>query len=337
MNMVFICHTPLHCLLSWIISKDCDHSTMVWVSDSDIDTKYLKAINRQMESDLLVLSGAFQSKSIIERLSARVSNIRRIASRFKNRPFERVVVFNDVAPEDQYMIHLAKKWNSEVWLGEDGVAIYETGGYFSYSLLEKILAKAIYGVWWRPKARIGASISASKLFASAPGLLRKDVTLAGAEVVPFPVHKAQEASILLEASGIESPWHSEYVLCILPLITDDNADKVLGMVREVTANAKSTVLKPHPRQTSEAFSLLKSLFDKHEKVLPKNFPCELLCLGQKKPTMVIGLGSSGLHLIKSFCPEIDVRFYSSPDLQLSEEWRSFYDHFGIKAWSSEER
>lgn len=330
-NVVF-CHTPLHCLIAWLTFRTGRETLLIWISDSDIDPAFLKAISNSMGAELLVLGGSVQSRGVLGRLATRVRNLKVLRKTLRQQSVSHLLVFNDVAPEDQFVIARVHKSNAEIWLGEDGVAIYKTGGWFHYAFLEKVVAKLVYGLWWKPLPRIGSNQLISQLLATAPQIVREDVECHAA-VSRLPPISPQQGDELFDLLNIDKALVGDSVLCILPLLTPENLLQVGRFLRGINVSDKKVLVKPHPRQSAYEFDKLKRIMEVESlTILPGNFPCELICASSEKPSLVVGFESSGLHIIKSLFPSVEVRScnISSSCAESEAAWQSFYAHFGIE-------
>ena len=296
---------------------------LLFIADSDTSSKFLQEIGSMLSAEVIVCSGSYGAKNATIKLLRRVNNIRffRRKKVFKN--MSHLLTFNDVAVEDQFALDQAKAIGSEVWLGEDGVAIYETGGSFYEPLHVRWLAKLFYGRWWRQKAKIGMDSTIGNIFAAFPSLVEAHVAQ-GKNLFPLRNFDHDDYSFLARSCGVRQWGGSRSALVILPVLTESLAKFSKLLCGDLIENEYNVLIKFHPRDSGKYLSDLESKFSEKAYVVPKNIPCELYCMTNDAPNIVVGFRSSALHLIKALAPDTDVRFWESGSERLSIKWKDFY-------------
>ncbi|SFR42303.1 hypothetical protein SAMN04488073_0953 [Marinobacter gudaonensis] len=328
---VIICHTPLHCLLAAFICVPNPTNRLFFISDANIDYEFLRRIASDISARLVVLPGSQGCRNIASRLLRRRANLKFLKRAQIASGNERLLIFNDVAVEDQFAIHVVSRNGSPIWLGEDGVAIYDVGGEFRSSKVDTWLGKLLYGTWWSPKRKIGADSRIHKVFAACPSLVTAEVAK-GKDLQQLVLGNGSGLASQLGFLNPEGPRSNRVALVILPVITAENISIMKFLLRQLLSDGFKVVLKFHPRERRQDKYMSELDFGNLYGILPDNIPCELAFFSGIMFKLVIGFRSSALHLIKAFFPEIDVRFWESSHGAGSSSWRRFYKQVEVSEY-----
>lgn len=323
MKTVIICHTPLHCLLSSAISRDCPNVVLVFISDSDINLKFLDEIGAMISAKVFIRPGSYQAKGVLSRFWRRTRNIHFFKRRKIFDNVSRLITFNDVAVEDQFAFHQAKLFGAEVWLGEDGVAIYETGGGFYESPAVQLMASLFYGRWWHPKERIGTDSAIAKIYASFPSMV-VDHVARGKALYPLAHFDRADYTLLARYCGWKDSKSDTTALIILPTLSQAVVSFVKLTCNDLVHNGYHVLVKFHPREVGTSIINVERELPDSISIVPKNIPCELLCMTENPPDLVVGFRSSALHLIKAMVPSANVRYWETGSGNASMKWKEFY-------------
>jgi len=330
MKTLFVCQTPLHFLLATLLLQtEKKEATFVWVEESAIDAEFVKNIVNINNAKLIKLRGAYRSKGKIERASHRLSNIKELKNIVLKHNFNELFIFNDLPPETQFLIHEIDKSGGHIFLGEDGVALYETAGIIKANMLNKLFGKFVYGKWWSSEEKIGINPKIKTIYACKPELVRSEIAHAKT-VLCMP--KLGDQRIINLFKTILPPTGSTeiFILCILPLLNSSSARELNSYLRHLMTIKVKLAFKFHPReQELNVLGLTQNIPSSNYIIMPKDMPAEFFCMISPPPSMVIGSRSSALHIINSLFSDIQVRYIEVSLNQDSAKWKKFYNEMGV--------
>lgn len=329
-DVLFICQTSLHFLLVPGLSRLWDgEKSVVWVSETDVDARLVEKIRHLSDCRFVPLAGGARVPTKILRMLTRSFNVLRL--RILQRRFGggSLVVFNDLSPETQYLIHLFYRRGGKVFLGEDGVATYPTGGLVPAGIASKVLGKFLYGPWWAPKLKIGLNNKVSAVFASYPALIRGEVQQ-GKEIIQLP---------LLEFDDLDSSFDlcvQDYLLCVMPLVSSVPSEELTRFISVLKGGWNKLAIKFHPRESEKGRGQVEALLGGNSYCfIPKETPIEAICIRSIGLKEVVGYRSSALHLLKFLRPDLKVMYMGGSEGQREKVWSSFYKEVGVLSFMDE--
>ncbi|MGV8934445.1 MAG: polysialyltransferase family glycosyltransferase [Gallionellaceae bacterium] len=329
--LIVACQTPLHFLLaSIILNFNNEKAYFIWLDEADIDEEFVLNLVDHNNSSLVKLPGSNRQKSKLSRFRQQHDNIKYIKKNLALKTCTSLLIFNDLTPETQFLIHIAKSNNAKISLGEDGVAIYGLGGIISVSLTKKVIGKLIYGWWWRPFEKIGINPLVSNVYAARPSNVRSDVSH-NKKISYLPIIDTLAQENATKVIKIELSEYIESIFCIIPLSITVGKSKIASFVNSLEKLNMKIVLKFHPREPAENINEIIGNINLVDKLIAsKNLPAELYCLGVNTPTLVVGYRSSALHIIASLNPSVNIAYYEPSDDVDGAKWKNFYQALGVK-------
>lgn len=323
-GVLFVCQTPLHLLLMLDISRLWSgDKAIVWVSESDADARLVGQASRLSRGDILCLPGGARIQSKPLRMLTRAMNVFRLRFFERGMRGQSLVIFNDLSPETQYLIEVFHASAGKVFLGEDGVATYPTGGVVRTGNISRLLGKLLYGLWWSPASKIGLNRKVSTVFSSYPSLIRSDVCY-GKEVLPLPTFELEDIDSSFDC-GLQN-----CLLCVMPLVSSVSEDGLRNFVETLRTERCELAIKMHPRESLAGKEFINSIL--HGRVclnIPKDAPIEAICMRTQGIKEVVGHRSSALHMIKFLRPEVKVMYAEFRAEDDGEVWQDFYRRVGI--------
>lgn len=323
-DVLFCCQTPLHFLLISSLSRIWNgRVNILWISECDIDERLVEKAKRTSDFRLLSLPGGSRVQNKILRMLTRSLNVLRLRFFDLTIRNQSLVVFNDITPETQYLINSFHSHGGRVFLGEDGIATYPTGGVVPAGFLSRVLGKILYGAWWCPKPRIGLNSMISGLFASYPKLIRNDVK-EGKQIFQLPRLKRGDLSSSFSIN-IEGR-----LICIMPLFSSVSNEITIGFTDVLRTTRQDLAIKFHPREDPAGRRHIEALLDNiNYFVIPQETPIETICLTSYGLKGIVGHRSSALHLIKFLRPDLKVNYIEIHEDAQSEAWRAFFQQVGV--------
>ncbi|MDI3515239.1 MAG: hypothetical protein PWP40_2468 [Rhodocyclaceae bacterium] len=324
-GVVFCCQTPLHFLLTICLSRLWDgQKSAIWVTESTVDVRLIEQCQRIAGFQLICLPGGATINNKIVRTLTRSVNLLRL--RLRNRQFANrsLVIFNDLAPETQYLITSFRARGEEVFLGEDGVATYATGGLIPTGLLSRILGKLLYGTWWPPSQKMGLNNKVSAIFASYPKLIRDEVKK-GKTVLQLPHIQNDDLDDRFDINL------KDHLVCIFPLTSSITGNALTRFVSFLAKTPKNLAIKLHPREGNTGRRHIETLLAQTRyRIIPGETPIEAICFKSRKLKEVVGYRSSALHLLKFLRPDLDVKYIELTIDDKTAQWRSFFEQTGVR-------
>lgn len=318
-DVLFCCQTPLHFLLTLALSPLWNGKiTILWIAECAIDQRLIEQVKHTSNPRLLTLPGGSQHKNKLSRMMTRSLNIVKLRLYDLKRSSNSLVIFNDTTPETQYLINSFHSHGAQVFLGEDGVATYSTGGVVPTSTLSKIFGKILYGAWWSPQSKIGLNRMVSTLFASYPKLIRSDVR-EGKKVLQLPPLVGADLGLTLDLKI------QNHLVFLMPLLSSTSNDILDAFIAALRATNESIAIKFHPREDLSGRKHIKSLLGSIKyHIIPQELPIEPICLTSRGPKGVIGHRTSALHLLKFLRPDLKVAYIEPRKDNKGSEWRTFF-------------
>lgn len=338
---VFICHTPLHVLISSVIASAellGDAITFIVIEDSDRLFEFAVEIGLEEVGSVVRLAGSGVIRNKIKYTIAQRRNVSLIRKRYSGLA-KRVYVFNDLRPEAQVFLNdrrLAKS-GCEFVLVEDGMALYPPAGKLVDGLLAVAKRKVFFGWRWQHASFIGLHPSLSEVRSFYPSLLRKDLCHLKSRELPVQVLRCVSSNsrvVITNNTGnsrystqspsaiIAIPFGFQRVEeCRLFLSKSLELCKFLGF---------KPYLKPHPRDKDYLVSFKDLLcgFD----VLSQSYPLEVLVGLLPDVRAIIGCRTSSLYICRLLYSDVGVYFCSNPSRLDDNYWVDFYRQVGVEVF-----
>ncbi len=331
---IFICHTPLHVLISSIISSTellGEEITFIVVEDSDGLFGFAVEIGLEKSGAIVRLAGSGVIRNRIKYTLAQRKNASLIRMKFRSL-VRRVYVFNDLRPEAQVLLNdrrLAKD-GCEFVLVEDGMALYPPAGELVNGLLAVAKRKVFFGWRWQHARFIGLHPGLSEIRAFYPGLLRKDLCHLKSRALPVQdlrcvASNLSEVMVDNEYSKIPS------AIIAIPFGNERAEDcrdflfKSLGLCRSL---GLKPYLKPHPRDKDYLINL-KDILSGVD-ILSQSHPLEVLVGLLPDVRAIIGCRTSSLYICRLLYSDVGVYFFSNPSRLDDGCWVDFYRQVGVE-------
>ncbi|MFV0437378.1 MAG: polysialyltransferase family glycosyltransferase [Desulfopila sp.] len=337
---IIACQTPLHFLVaSFILEKSTRDNILFWIEESNISEDFVSVLWGNCCRKIIKVPGAGKIEGKFDRTIQKFRNVRQIKKNINeikarcNSKITELYIFNDNSPETQCLMHCAARDGGKIYLGEDGVAIYDIGGLFRVNLANKWIGKLIYGLWWDPQKRMGLSRKISIIYAFYPNCVRRDI-LDFKKILAIPELNYDNYKNIINSLRLPLIDITDAIVWVVPLSTETKSEKINCFLEELILSEGKAILKFHPRENERFIQNLKiRLQDKIFYEFPKELPVEILFLQKSQAVKIIGCGSSALHIVKKINENVQVFHlnYNNEDSAI-DNWREFYETIGVKCF-----
>jgi len=323
-NIVVVCQTPLHFLFALTVignKRNLESVKIVWIKESDIGFDFIKWVVELLGASLFCLKD--NRKMGGRQIIGRYINLRIIKNEGCLHKFDDLYIFNDLAPEVQYLAKIAMTNGARVNLIEDGVAIYDVGGRFDVKWYKVLLGKFFYGFWWRKPSRIGGLLLHQRIYAVRPDMVRKDIVF-GVQLSRIPPPPAWGYDFF----GV-SKLDSGSVILLIPFLGGEGGARsfVNIMRRDLSCHFGRLYLKFHPQDKSYLIEfVLNELRLSNLFVLRSDLPAEVYLSRDSHDVTVVGFMTSSLHIINNLFLPSCAKYIS---VGLSDDWHAFYKNMGV--------
>lgn len=328
---VFLCHTPLHILLSQYIEEgleDAPRARYVVVEDYAGLHAFARSILDHAETDVLYLPGKAQAQSRLQRTLLQRANARLLQRRFAGLRCM-FYLFNDLLPEPQALLNLAVRQSPQLAcvLLEDGVALYGPRGTGRNRLADTVMHKLAFGLRWKHAHAIGLHPAITEIRCFYPQLVHPE--LRGIPAAPLPTGTPASLGKLrrdlalpaLRDSAVLALPHSAYTE---PALMTAFVAACAGYCRRMQL---APVIKAHPGDS--AYKKYLAGLDKPPRLLPGHLPLEAVLLCSDHPAALIGFRTSALHITRALLPDVTCLYFEHGDSLHHRDWVAFLDRLGV--------
>lgn len=328
---LFLCHTPLHLLISMMVvceESDPQNTVFVVVEDSlglhDLASRLLD----ESRGRVVLLPGMATAKGGIQRTLIMRSNVN-----FLCKTWASVVsvfyFFHDLRPEPQALLNLKrlKRISAKFIMLEDGIALYEPGGFIDWNFIGVLKHKIAAGRHWVKFDQLGLHPNITKIRCFYPELLRPNLRALPAVILP-------RSRISIENTKLQLPldlFGKKIALVAVPFV-DFVSVKFMMRFLETAMDYCSEhdifpFFKLHPRDRNGT-ELLKSLVAE-PRFFPQHLPAEMIFFSELDIHSFIGSRTSSLHIAKFLFPQMNVLHYDEASDEEGKAWTDFLDHVGV--------
>ena len=327
MNL-FVCHTPLHVLISLLVARECHHfpSVFVIVEDSvDLHGLANKIIRKDF-GEIHFLPGLATYRNGVHRALMMRSNVKYLLAQFGSALAE-LYLFNDLRAETQALLNSCMNHDAaRCVLLEDGVGFYEPGGRLQWGVLAILKQRFAAGGGWMKGDELGFHPGISEIRSFYPELLKPHLKKKAGRPLPVNV----EALDLAGAISIPKLKDSSAIV-VVPHTAFLTQDYIARFINAVLAycgrHGIEPIFKLHPSDRSGVAVLAKFLDD--PAMLPQQLPMEMVVLGASRLHSVIGARTSSMHIIKRIYPETRVAYFEEKSDLAYDAWSSFLEKTGV--------
>lgn len=339
----FFASTPLNIMLACSIALSLrqgqsKQAVLILIDQTlnESDNPYFLAVKKWRYSpfkNVLILS--LKQSKLLNKLTNRRRTLKTLKRLIKQYQPEQIFTGNDRRIEFQYAHHLMQKY------AKDSVSTYYEDGLFSYlprkaKWTEKWITTPVnylyYGFWRETPESAGHSNKINQIYAAFPDLVCD--TLKQKPCVKLPDNLTTEAmlnlaTILLQISRDNVPikqLNTSEIVVILPHESNykHNANYRDALLKRLPDNAKSVLIKYHPRNTqTDALNLTK--IDSIQLLNPL-IPFEFY-LPYFQQTKIIGDISAALLTSKWLRPDLEVFALEQPQ---NSQRANLYQKLGIQ-------
>lgn len=321
MVSIYLASTPLHILNSLAIAgKTEGEHHLILIDQPDVEKniyfELLSSWKFSPFSSTQIFQGRIKSaKAKLEQRKVLFQSLRLLVEQWKP---DWILTGNDRRIEFQFMMHACQD------LGLQSQGAYMDEGTFTYvgrqassglgdKIIDNIIKKISYGLWWSNPPTIGGSHWVKRIFAAYPNLVvnrlkSKDVI----DLKPFHRDNPSVDSFSEHFLGHFSFDHTSLANVALLITTPHESliqkipgyrDQLLDCIQQANKQGQSVAVKYHPRNTDPDILGLKRTSG--VSLIPSAIPFELICPLMKDITLVGDLSSTLINA-SWLTPEVKV-------------------------------
>lgn len=335
---LFLCHTPLHLLISLLVVQGIpahEKITFAIIEDSQGLHALAKTLVASTNIDLFLLPGAASFQSLIKRTLIHRANARHLHDAYA-KTASTIFIFHDLRAESQKLLNSPSthQANTQFILLEDGVALYEPGGFLVDGLISILKRKIFWDMKWKHARQLGLHPQLSEVQCFYPESLRQN--LHHLHIKSLPRHLAD--SITLHSPLKASLPNAPFCIVAVPhsMFGETFITEFLDLSRKYCLDHGQTpIFKIHPRDRQAQPTIERVISSPH--LLPQEFPLELLMAFIPKAAALIGSRTSALHVINALYPETTCLYFDTPNTEAGSQWINFFEKIGVQALKDHEK
>lgn len=350
---LYLCSTPLHILNSVAIASgrpENDHH--IWLIDQPVvdGNPYFALLNSWAESPFRscrITQG--QIKGLKQKLANRRQVFAQIAELIKTARPARVYTGNDRRIEFQYAMHQCAQQHC------DATGIYMDEGTFTYvgraastsfsdRVVDNLLKKLTYGLWWKHPPTIGGSGWINEVYAAFPelvhGLLQQKTLIPLQDCYRTNPAVEQFCALLLEQFGADA-GRVRQLDAVLTLPHESiierlpgYRDAMLSVLDELCGNGTRVGVKYHPRNSNP--DILNAGDRSGTYLIPYRIPFEALLPLLPEGSIIIGDVSSTLINSRWLRPDAAILSLHNDAVANAELFSQFFNQIGVSTLTPEE-
>ncbi|MBN9366329.1 MAG: hypothetical protein J0H59_04770 [Comamonadaceae bacterium] len=327
---LFLCHTPLHLLISLLVAqKNSSAEKLIFAVIED--SQGLHALAQKLvvskNIDLLLLPGAANTQSLLKSALIHRANAKHLHDTYA-RAVDTVFIFHDLRAESQKLLNseVARHTGVRFVLLEDGVALYEPGGFLVDGFVSILKRKIFWDIRWKHARELGLHPRLSEIQCFYPELLRSNLRHLCVKSLPKHLAGNISAPSLLKAPLSNAPF------CIVAVphfaFGENFIREFLISSRDYCFDRRlNLLLKLHPRDMVTKATIEQVISS--PVYLPQELPLEVLLLSIPKAAVLIGSRTSALHVANVLQSNITCLYFDKPSTVEGVRWINFFTSIGI--------
>jgi len=331
---LYLCHTPLHVLLSALSrpGEGQEGSFFVVVEDTPGLHRIAREFLQPADGEFLMLPGTASTKSAKEALELQKSNASAVRRSISGLPVAAAAVFYDLRAEAQALLNYALEASAYVSCIEDGVLLYNVARPFSRSLTRRWKNKLRFGMKWKEARFIGRHPAIDEFCCLYPSMLRSDLRSKPYRELPHMLESSFRERFL---ALYGNPRYDEpFGVVVLPHPEADVSRNDLHRFIELSnSHCQSRGIEPifklHPRDVTTR----EILSNTHPgaRFVSQEYPVELVLYAEPHARLITGVRTSALHVTRALHRNVEC-FYYEPGTadSAAREWRSFFTRIGVR-------
>lgn len=329
-TLITTCYTPLHFLfLELLIEETLQYDEIVVFAL--FANAPIPAFSHSSKLSIKIKHITPQRQSCAARnISNTVNIINTIKlelARMNERQFD-FAAFHDMKPETQFLINKTKNMGGQVFLIEDGVAIYPPGGRLSFKWYSKLIGRIMLGMWWHPKEKIGTYTNYDCIYATLPSLIRSDISAKAQRKIDInklnTINRDHCAHKNIEAD----------TLVLFPLSRETSLADCISILDYAAKFSNKIAIKFHPRELNISFIDALLAHNSKCEFVEGNKTAEEIVIHNKSITAVITQKTSALHILSTI-GDRSIRLINI-DLGSQETdivWKQFFSAINIETYT----
>lgn len=295
---LFVAYTPYHIFLSCILARSCNNSCeLILVPDFPSSDKIISAIlnwSNNPFKKIYVLRGKYAIQSNFVKIINIRKNLKIIKKQIRDKEAIETYVFNDANAEGQFIAFINHFNGGENTYVEDGASAYTNESLTALVGWKYILAKYLYGRWFKSLSVIGTSAYIDNVMVFNPDVVRNE--LQTKKIIAIYKHlilnfDEELRNEILCHFNINDNYASSECILLLPLSTIFKDSERINMIStykkiifHLMRRFKSIVCKYHPREVMGDYL---SLADLNVKQIPHTIPVEIFFMIIKSQSVLI--------------------------------------------------
>lgn len=331
---LFLCHTPLHVLISLLVAATEPRTprTFVVVEDSAGLHQLARLLVRADIGQLHLLPGVANGSNLLSQTRIQRNNAKMLRSLYAYTA-ETVHLFHDLRAESQAMLNTSSvSQRPRFVLLEDGIALYEPRGLLVGGWVSVLKRKLAFGMDWKHARELGLHPALSEIRCFYPHLLRANLRHKPSDALPTALHQLVDRATLQTLRPTTTSAGSRAVVAV-PHSRAVSPAYFQGFLAASLAHCEKLDVTPlfklHPNDT-QGVGLLQQRV-KAPEFIPQGLPLELALMAMDDATSFMGARTSALHVVRKLCPQVSCLFYESPDTEVGQRWLTFFEQVGIPA------
>jgi hypothetical protein len=329
----FLCHTPLHLLISTLALSEVDDADTLFIVVEDVQGLHslASAVLATSNVRFMFLPGVATTSSRAAALKVQKDNFNRIRVKLSGLTIDRVFIFFDQRAEAQALLNWKFDIRPVFSLLEDGITTYNVATPFTLPIVRQIRHKIIFDRAWKGSKWIGQHPAIEEVWCFYPDSLRDDLKKKRIRSLPRSLDENYIASFrnfygpakFSEKTGIiVVPHHDSGV-------SERNIDTFISKsIAHIHSMGARPVLKFHPRDELTIARITNERCDVD--IAQQFFPIELLLIAEKRVTAITGYRTSALHVTSAILPTV-LTFYFEPESDAeSEKWAKFFLNTSVR-------
>jgi len=322
-HYIIIAHTQFNVLLACAVAREfCDtHDVELFlVADANEPEKLVDAVRQWPASPFSAVhlsAGVFGITDFQEQGAVKRRSVAELREHIDRQPVDRVSVFNDYCPEDQFVVrHTLERYPAaHCSYIEDGAYVYTADYSPEFDPKYLPIYHEAYGDWWEPQRVVGSGAYFSEVWAIYPEYLRPELRGKQLRTINrqylLDLKDAGWLQQYLAAVGVDLAQCRPADVLILLSHSDAEADVpdlsalIKALIGVLGERGCTVAVKYHPREYAhDVLSLAGQCA-----ILPTAFPIEMLFLLQPECYRTV-IGDRNSFLLMAKYLSFDIRAIS---------------------------
>jgi hypothetical protein len=256
-------------------------------------------------------------------------------------PPENIFVGNDRRIEFQYMMQYCQKLDLKTKgiYFDEGLFTYigrEASESFVEQVVDNVIRKLFYGLWWQSPKTIGASKWINEVYVAFPKLMHpllKNKTIKPLQSVFFSHKSLHEfAENILSDANVKRTILQVKIVLTLPETTDMEqipyyTESVMSLIKYLLEKNFSIAIKYHPSAAGRDLLHISERYD--VQIMPAHIPFEMFLPLLDSGVVLIGDMSSTLLTTKMLRPDIKIIGFEANKSNYYLKFKNFFHSLGI--------